>query len=40
MEFIVGNKKEGHGVNLKSESEMRLAKFFIFLIFNSLNYKK
>ena len=37
MEFIV---KGGYGVGLKDENEMALAKFFTFLFFNFLNYKK
>ena len=32
--------KGGYGVSLKDENEMALAKIFIFLIFNFLNYKK
>ena len=37
---IYSIRKRGHGVSIKDESEMTLAKFFIFLIFNFLNYKK
>ena len=33
-------RKGSYGVSLKDESKMALAKFFIFLIFNFLNYEK
>ena len=36
---IYSIRKQGMGL-VKGESEVALAKFFIFLIFNFLNYKK